>query len=306
MVLAAGLGTRLRPLTDVRAKPAVPFLGVPVVRRIVARLAERGFDRIVVNLHHRPDSIREALDGCPVHWSPEDPIRGTAGGPGLALARGLLRADEPLLVVNGKIDCEMKFDALVEEHVTKATAHVTMALVLNHEREAFREVEVRDGRITGFGPGREPVGPNPLAFTGVHVLGPEVLGRLSSEPADTIRDVYPPLIAAGLVAAAIHDGRWWEFSTPERYLGLHLRARALGLAERAPRAAVAPGAQLDASVLWDDARVGDDVHLDRCIVISGADVPPGTEARLTVFSADERRALDPDAVRRAAGPGLGR
>lgn len=306
MVLAAGLGTRLRPLTDRTAKPAVPFLGVPVVTRIVRQLVRAGFDRVVVNLHHRADSVRRALAGLPVDFSEETDVLGTAGGPGWARARGLVRGDEPLLIVNGKIHTDIDFAAIHADHVTSSTA-VSMVLVENRERMPFREVHVRDGRVVGFGADRSPEGSAPLAFTGIHVLSPEVVGQLPTRFADTVRDVYPGWMAAGRVGAQVVDGRWWELSTPERYLGLHLRARHLGLAERVSDAVVAPNATVTESVVWDDVHIGPDVRLRRCVVVSGARLPPGLEEDHAVLvpSSDgasvEPHRLEPAAVERAAG-----
>ena len=289
MLLAAGLGSRLDPLTRRRAKPAVPFLGQPLIRRLASQLADA--DRLVVNLHHMPGTVREALRDLPVVFSPETELLGTAGALGQALARGLLDASAPVLVVNGKLHTDLPFDALWEAHHTAGTA-VTMALFENRAREAFREVRVAGGRVVGFEPGRTPVSEAPLAFTGVQVLAPEVLRRLRPVFGDTVRNVFPPFIEAGRVAAWITDARWWEFSTPERYLGLHLRARRLGLSD--------PSAADRDSILWPGATVAPDRSLDRCIVLDHAIVPPGAHAHV-VFGPDGAHVLDPTAVRVAEG-----
>lgn len=305
MVLAAGLGTRLRPLTEDRAKPAVPFLGVPVVRTLVLRLLDAGFERIVVNLHHRPSSVRDALSGLPVTFSEESRILGTAGGPGLALARGLLRPDRPLLLANGKIHTDLDFESTVRTHVTSNTA-ITMALIENRSRAAFREVLVDGGRVVGFGEGCEPTGRAPLAFTGVQVLSPRVLATLRPAESDTVRDVFPEWIARGEVAASVERTRWWELSTPERYLGLHLRARRLGMPDASPHPVLGSGARVVQSVAWSDVHVGEGAVLERCVLLSGVSIPPETRAHHVVFSSTpdrgvpRRTILDPELVERAA------
>ncbi|MEM6859831.1 MAG: sugar phosphate nucleotidyltransferase [Myxococcota bacterium] len=292
MLLAAGLGTRLDPLTRLRAKPAVPFLGQPLIRRLATQVS--GATRLVVNLHHLPDSVRRALAGLggpPVQFSPETALLGTAGGIGLALSRGLLDPSAPVLVVNGKLHTDIPFQSLWEEH-RRSGALVTMALLRNRTREAFREVKTRDGRVVGFEEGRDPVSEHPLAFTGVQVLNPQVLAQIRPVESDTIRDVLPPFIEAGEVAAWTTDARWWEFSTCERYLGLHLRARRLGLSD--------PSQVSVDSLLWPGVRLPEGRTLHRCVVLDGAEVPTGTHAHM-VFAPDGIHRLDPEAVLQAEG-----
>src|SRR5205085_7163807 len=105
MILAAGYGTRLWPLTIDRAKPAIPFMGRPLVGFVAEYLARYGFREVVVNLHHRPESVREALGdgsrfGSRFQYVEEHSILGTSGA--IENARALLDADT-FVVVNGKI-----------------------------------------------------------------------------------------------------------------------------------------------------------------------------------------------------------
>lgn len=284
MVLAAGLGTRLWPLTDDRAKPAVPFLGEPLVARLVRHLGRCGFPRVVVNTHHRPESVQDALRdaevrlGVQVQISHEDEILGTAGCLRAALDRGLLDPTQPVVVVNGKLETDLDPSRALETHAREGAA-VTMVLMPNPERAAFREVKVREGRVVGFGAGREPESAAPLLFTGIHVLAPEVLETIPAGFSDTVADVYPPFIEAGRVAAHVaEETRWWEFSTLERYLGLHEEAARRGLGPRVvlgPRAAVAPEADVDAAVLWEDAKVAAGARVRRAVLGAGVEIRSG-------------------------------
>lgn len=275
MVLAAGLGTRLWPLTADRAKPAVPFLGRPLVAGLVDHIRPHA-DRIVVNTHHLPESVHRALEDRDVAFSHEETILGTAGALAHARDAGLLRPDDATLVANGKLYTEIDL-ARLRAHHEKTGAAVTLGLRRNVRRERFREVLVEDGRVVGFGAGRDPEGPDPLLFTGLHVVAPEVLARTSAVFSDTIRDVYPPFIEAGRVHAVILDeGRWWEFSTLARYHALHVQAHEEGLGPDvvcSPGASVASGAEAARSVLWEDARVEEgaqveDVVLGRGVVVT--------------------------------------
>jgi mannose-1-phosphate guanylyltransferase / phosphomannomutase len=147
MILAAGFGTRLFPLTIDRTKPAIPFLGKPLVGYVAEYIAKFGFKDVIVNLHHQPESVKKALGdgsdyGVQIHYTEEVPdILGTAGA--LDNARHLLE-DETFLVVNGKIITDIDISEAIETH-KKSGAIATMVLKPNVKREKFTEVMVEDG-----------------------------------------------------------------------------------------------------------------------------------------------------------------
>lgn len=278
MILAAGLGTRLWPLTLDRAKPAVPFLGQPLIKQLVEHVRRAGAERIVVNTHHQPESVVQALDGSDedgrphIAFSHEAQILGTGGAIGWALAQGHLQPDEPLVVVNGKLFTDIDVALALSTHL-RTRAAVTMVLKPNVTRAHFREVLVDGTRIVGFGEGRIPSGAEPLLFTGIHVLSPEVLASIPAAFSDTVADIYPPWIEQGRVHAHVVDDRWWEFSTLERYLNLHHQAAMEGLCEdvvRSANAFVAAGASAARSVVWEGARVEDGATIQNAVI--GADV----------------------------------
>src|SRR3954463_15727256 len=130
LVLTAGIGTRLRPLTDVRAKPAIPVAGIPMIRRIAAWLVSHGVDDLVLNLHHRPATLTSRLGdgrdlGARVRYSWELPrILGSAGGPRLAVP---IVGAARFLIVNGDTIADLDLAALENVHATSG-AHVTLAL----------------------------------------------------------------------------------------------------------------------------------------------------------------------------------
>ena len=119
LVLAAGLGTRLRPLTDERAKPAIAVAGEPVIRRIVRWLAEQEIADVVVNLHHLPHTIAAVLGdgsdlGARVRYSWEQPnLLGSAGGPRQALD---IIGEDTFLIVNGDTLTDLRVAPLVDAH----------------------------------------------------------------------------------------------------------------------------------------------------------------------------------------------
>jgi NDP-sugar pyrophosphorylase family protein len=152
MILAAGYGTRLWPLTIDRTKPAIPFLGRPLVGYVAEYLGRYGCREVVVNLHHRPDSVRAALGdgsrfGVQLEYVLEETILGTSGA--LDNARALLDGGT-FFVVNGKIVTDIDLTAALETH-RQTGALATLVLLRNTARERFSIVETEGGWVKGFG-----------------------------------------------------------------------------------------------------------------------------------------------------------
>src|SRR2546425_12373897 len=142
MILAAGYGERLWPLTCDRAKPALPVLGKPLVGYVAEYLAKYGVVDVIVNLHHQPESVRSALGdgsqfGVKLQYVHEPVILGTSGA--LDNARRLLEGDT-LVVINGKLITDLDLKAALETH-RRTTALATLVLKENPKRERFSVVE---------------------------------------------------------------------------------------------------------------------------------------------------------------------
>lgn len=152
MILAAGYGTRLWPLTLDRAKPALPFMGRPLVGYVAEYLARFGCDEIIVNLHHRPESVRAALGdgrdfGVRLSYIEEPVILGTSGA--IDNARAFLEGDT-FIVVNGKLATDIDLGAALETH-RRERALATLVLRRNVGRERYSTVEVEGGLVKRFG-----------------------------------------------------------------------------------------------------------------------------------------------------------
>jgi mannose-1-phosphate guanylyltransferase len=225
-VLCAGLGTRLRPLTNRVPKPAVPVCGVPLVRFSLALLAGAGVRRAVVNVHHLPDAMAAAAEGAAralgmtLAVSREPVIAGTGGA--LREARHRFEGADAILLVNGDVLFDVDLPAALAAHRASG-ALATMLLLPMPAGAPYAAVEADASgavrRIAGkFGPGG--AGLTPWHFSGVHVLSPAVLGRVPAAPfeADVNRHVYPPLMASGAVRGLVVDGYWNDLGTPARYL----------------------------------------------------------------------------------------
>jgi mannose-1-phosphate guanylyltransferase len=281
LLLTAGVGSRLHPLTLSRAKPAVPLAGVPLVTRILRGLAAAGLARVVLNLHHRPDTIaRVAGDGTDVgltlRYSWEQPVLGSAGGPRHALP--LLEGD-PYLLLNGDTLATVDLRALWAHHHAHQ-ALVTMALIPNPEPHRFGGVLVdADGWITGFCRRGDPR-PN-YHFFSAQVVSRSVFAELpDGVPAESVLQVYPRILAEPprRLRAFICDAPFIEVGTPADYRRVHERLAAeegVPAATVGARAAIDPAARLDRTILWDDVTIGAGVTLERCVVADRVRVPDG-------------------------------
>lgn len=274
MILAAGYGTRLFPLTIDRTKPAIPLLGKPLVGYVAEYLAKFGIEDVIVNLHHQPESVKRALGdgsdfGVRIHYTLELPkILGTAGA--LDNAREHLE-DDTFLIVNGKIVTDIDITAAIEAHKDSG-ALATMVLKKNTAREAFSEVYVVGSRITGFGdfPDPDGTGDAPLMFTGIHILEPRVFDYIPRGVySDIVPTFYDPAISKGeLIGAHITDARWFELSTIPRYLEISLKLLN-GSSERmvvGRNPKIAHDARLGDSVLWDNVTIEDGATVERSIL----------------------------------------
>jgi mannose-1-phosphate guanylyltransferase len=226
MILCAGLGTRLRPLTERAPKPAVPVCGLPLVRWTLALLAGAGVRRAVVNVHHLPAAMAAAAAeaaralGISLAVSEEPVIAGTGGA--LREARRHLEGADAILLVNGDVLFDVDLAAALADHRASG-ALATMVLLPMPPGVRYATVDVDAGgavrRIAGaFGPGGDAL--TPWHFSGVHVLSPAILERVAAEPfeRDVNRHVYPPLMASGAVRGRVVQGYWNDLGTPARYL----------------------------------------------------------------------------------------
>ena len=280
MILAAGYGTRLWPLTIDRTKPAIPVMGRPLVGYVAEYLARFGIKEVLVNLHHQPDSVRAALGdgsrfGVRLRYIYEPEILGTGGA--LANAREFLE-DGPFVVINGKIVTDIDLHAASATHRERG-ALATLVLRPNPARERFSQVLLADGLLQGFG-GMPDASDNasgettvPLMFTGLQILQPDIFryipqGRFSH----TTTDVYPSALSQGeIIAGHIAAGYWYELSTLSRYLATScaLLDETRSEVSLSQGAYIAPGAVVKHAVLWEDAHIESGARVTEAIIGAG-------------------------------------
>ena len=296
LVLTAGLGTRLRPLTLVRAKPAVPIAGEPLLRHIIRWLRGAGISDLVLNLHHLPETIATVVgDGSDldvrVRYSWEQPaVLGSAGGPRRALP---LLGGGTFLIVNGDTLTDVDPRPIIAAHEA-SDALVTMALVPNDQPQKYGGAVLdADARVTGFV--RAGASVSSYHFIGVQVAEPSAFDALpDNRPINSVGDVYDRLIAQqpGSVRGFVTHGAFWDVGTVADYW---TTSAALGGSARGwgRNARVAPTAHIESSILWDDVEVGEGAVLDECIVTDGAVVPDGVRHRRAVLRAGAPLIVEP-------------
>lgn len=321
MILAAGLGTRMAPLTDRLPKPALPLLGRPLIARMVEQLAELGIERVAVNTHAHPEHMRAALarPPIPVDFCHEPELRGSGGG--IHSAIEILR-DEPFLVLNADMHVEFDLETLRARHEQRGFL-ATLLLRDDPRKADFGTIgfassgeigRIRDWiDLSAHVPGQHddstsrdasdrprPIPPRGVErwaefgsglFTGVHLLSPTIFSCMPERATfQMMTDVYVPALRAGHVLGAVLQDpsqAWWPIGTPAELLDANLRA--LRIALGADRCEVDPSARVGGSLtppVWigPGAHVAEGAELGPDVVVgAGAEVPGGLRGRELLF-----------------------
>lgn len=324
-VLAAGLGTRLRPITDVVPKPLLPVGNLPMIGYALRLLAHHGITDVIVNVHHLGKVLMEAIGdgsqfGVDITYSEEEEILGTGGG--IRKMREQLE-DGPFVVVNGDTLIDVDLGDVIEAHTSKG-AVATLVLRRDERQEEFGQLEMNESgrirKILGQGESDEPL--ESYMFTGVHVVDPRLLDYLPP-------DVESCIMRYGYIKALSNDeplygvavdGYWNDAGTPERYLEANVDALSQRMNMRhadplsgfalAPKRAVAEvvrmgenvdlatGAEIRPPVLLgDESRVGQQAVVGPfCVVQSKAQI--GKDANLSSCIVLEGARVEPGTTAR--------
>ncbi len=274
MILCAGLGTRLRPLTEWAAKPMVPIGDAPAVGHIAAQLRRAGVERLVVNVHHRPAELRAWAEREGVLVSEEPDLLGTAGG--VTHAEALLGLGD-VLVWNGDILADLDVRALFDAHPSARGIErnaATLAVVPRASGEGNVGLSA-DGRIVRLRRESFGIETSSADFIGVHVLGAELRSNLPRRGC-LVGDVYIPALRSGArLAAHVVGGSFVDVGSIAQYV----EANRAWLAARGEGAWIAPGAvvagRVDGSVIGAGAHVEADAI--RCVVWPGTRVSDRVE-----------------------------
>lgn len=228
MILAAGFGTRLRPLTNKVPKPMVPIMNRPILEHTIHLLRSHGIHDITVNLHHLPKIIQEHFGdgkdfGVHLHWSHEPEILGTAGG--IKKAQPFLDG-ESFMVINSDVVVDIDLSKVLAFHKAQGSA-LTLVVREGDSPEQCDPIEVdADDRIVhmvGTSAKNKPDNTRRVLFTGIQVMEPEIFDRIPENKFyGTTTDVFPGMLEDGLSMFAYwHHGYWKDVGTIQSYLEVH-------------------------------------------------------------------------------------
>ena len=300
MVLAAGLGTRLRPLTFEITKPMVPVLDRPVMEHILDLLGRHGFEEVIANLHYFPDTIRSYF-GDRLEYRYEEELLGTAGG---VRACASFFGDEPFLVISGDALTDIDLGALVARHRDTGGIATLAVKKVPDTSEYGVVLHDREGRITGFQEKPQPdEALSDLGNCGIYVFEPRIFDYFPERPfVDWAQDVFPVLLEND-VPFHIHElGEYWNdvgslaelrqgtFDALHGELHLEVEGEEIRPGVTVAGSAVREDAEIEAPAwIGRDVRIGAGVRMmspmvvgDRVSIGAGAElrgciVFPGTE-----------------------------
>jgi NDP-sugar pyrophosphorylase family protein len=291
MVLAAGRGERMRPLTSILPKPALPMPDGPVVASALRLAAASGVNRVVVNVSHLAERMAEAvaevtIDGIEVALSFEEELMGTAGGLALARDRGLLGDTGSVLVMNGDCALGLELAGFAEHHFTKANL-VTLALLPHLDPERWSRVVLdADGLVSEINPpGRSDPPEVPLLYPGVMAVHRDALDTLPPTQGEIPAVLWDPARSAGRLGGLLVAGHWREVGTPADYLEVML-IRLAGTAVIDPSATVATGVVCKNSFVGREAVILDGAVIKDSVVAEGVVIgESGTVTHSVLFGA---------------------
>ena len=319
LILAGGLGTRLRPLTYTRPKHLLPIANVPHIEHVFDLLQRHGVDEVVLLTSYLAEAFETSIEhaaqrGLSVAVAHEEEPLGTAGA--LKNAQALV-GDDTFLAFNGDVLTDVDLSATLAWHRERG-AEATIVLTPVDDPSAYGVVPTEpDGRVLGFiekpPPGEAPTN---LINAGVYVCEPRLLDRIpGGRVCSAERELFPAVVQDGTMYALGTDAYWMDIGTPETYLQANFDALAgryvcpavehpdEEMVLLAPGAEVHESAQVSSSCLGSDSRVGADAIVERAVLLDGATVGARAAVRDAVLG--ERVAIGPGVAIEATAIGDG-
>lgn len=311
MILAAGFGTRLRPLTHVLPKPMFPLLGRPLLHHLIDQLSASGIHDIAVNIHHLPQKVTEYFGdggrfGVRLRFFREEKILGTAGG---IKAAADFFDDEPFLVINSDIVVNIDLRRVIAFHREKGS-RLTLVVRQDVSPEQYDPIEIgADGHVAHFvGTSSKHLSGDTtrVMFTGIQIMDSGIIARIpEGRFCGTTQDVFPEMIEDGLpVFGFLHSGYWIDTGTREHYLKANFDALEgkVSLSRSTDTDAV-PGANLAApvfieegcriapgarvgpfAILGRECAVGENAVVQNSVCWNGARIGPGARVEHSVLA----------------------
>jgi len=217
MILAAGRGERMRPLTDRVPKPLIEAAGRPLIVHLIERLARAGFTNLVVNVSHLAGMVERGLGdgsryGVHIAYSREEQALETGGGIAYALP---LLGNEPFVAINSDIYCDFDFARLpsVSAALGTGTARAHLVMVDNPPHHPEGDFSLSGGRLSEAGPRR-------LTFSGIGAYAPGLFAGVTRGAKCQLVSLLKPAMAQGAVSGEQHTGLWMDIGTPQRLAAL--------------------------------------------------------------------------------------
>jgi mannose-1-phosphate guanylyltransferase len=272
LLLAAGLGTRLKPFTFVQAKASIPFLNVPMIHYPLQYLSANGVSETIINLHAHPESVQDAagnhFGSMTIRYSHEPQILGTAGA--MAKASALL-GNETFLVMNSDMISDIPLAAIAEHH--QRSGNLVTLVVMNAERfPAYSSLIYDPQSLKLMDSGMK------CHYTGLQLVEPAIIDRIPADrKTEVFKDIYPELIQNGQIGVLMYDGLWLEMGTLSEFLNSaikichtplpsHLCPPGMETTLISSAAHVDPDAKISSSVVMKNAMIKEGTNLERCIV----------------------------------------
>lgn len=290
-VLAAGFGTRLRPLTDHIPKPLIPVLNIPSLFYTFFLLKQAGITEIICNIHHHADAIRHFIEsydlkGLYITFSEEHTILGTGGG--LKQCEHLLDNDD-FLLVNSDIITDIDFAALIKHH-QMSDRPGTLTLYETPEAAAIGHIGVENGLIRDFRNMRNTGLISSFIYTGTAILSPKIFRFLKKEFSGIVDTGFTGLIDNGGLGCYRHKGLWMDIGTMPNFWHANLDKTSIitGMAGKmnlaigmhphmiSTEADISPDALVSGSVIGRGCRIGANTIIRNSVVLPGVEVKPGS------------------------------
>ncbi len=290
-VLGAGLGTRLKALTQQRPKPLIPVANKPLITYAFDHLLGAGIERFVVNTHWRAEAYATAFPGqsyrgAPIEFSHEFPdVLETAGG--IKHAEPLI-GPEPFFAYNGDILTDLPLEPALRAHRDSGN-EITMVL---RSKDGPLQVSLdhATGRISDIGKRLDPASDPAFLFTGIYLIEPAFFNRIPAAQKISVIPIFLEMIRTGarLGGIVIDDGHWWDLGTREQYLAVHAH---LGAGENwiAETAQIDPTAKITGTTaIGSGTRIGAHASLHNCIVWEDAEIAAGSLLNECIVTAGAR------------------
>ncbi len=299
MILAAGYGTRLRPLTEEIPKPLLPIANKPLIEWHLLKLRALGVEEVMINLHHLSDLIEKTIGngsrwGLNIHYSKEEEILGTGGG--LAKVRSFFEKEEAFYFLNGDIFHDIDLADVYEHH--KAKKAVATLIVRPHPQDPKVGWVGTDeeGWIRRVPEMPENKGLTKRLFTGLHILTPAIFEEIQPLPSCILRTGYRAMIEKGLPVASFlaEHQQWHDIGNPQSYLETNFAALSDPTSPLIdPSAQIGENCSLEAPcIIGAEAKIGAHSIIKESVILPHATIPPRSHLKKAIVTPSQIVSLD--------------